>query len=415
MNAPPLNRDTVFVAGGQPSVTYVEREQLHIERNLARALAAPNQIVSLAGPTKCGKTVLCRRILGDREYVWVDGGQVDTAAQAWDKASYELNYPNEITKTAGDKLSGQAGMSAYFVTAGGSRLSSRETKRTYKIDSMATVIRHLIERNVILVVDDFHHIPEGPRLVFLRNIKGAVFNGLKVLLLSVTHRAFDVIKSETELTGRFTAITVPEWTAEDLVKIPEKGFSALNVSYSDELMTKLADEAQESPFLIQRFCWEICYDLGVHARVAQIAKVPSDYPLRELYTRIAQDSGLPIYQKLAAGPQARKERLKRPLRSGSDADVYEAVLFAIAQSGPKSALSYDEIRGQLNLILADKVPQKHEVTSALKHLSRICAEPGTEKGMDWDDGKRTLHITDPYLRFYLRWQVRKTQETGMLA
>jgi hypothetical protein len=40
---------------------------------------------------------------------------------------------------------------------------------------------------------------------------------------------------------------------------------------------------------------------------------------------------------------------------------------------------------------------------------------GAEKGMDWDDGKRTLHITDPYLRFYLRWQVRKTQETGMLA
>jgi hypothetical protein len=28
--------------------------------------------------------------------------------------------------------------------------------------------------------------------------------------------------------------------------------------------------------------------------------------------------------------------------------------------------------------------------------------------MDWDDSKRMLHITDPYLRFYLRWQVRKT-------
>jgi hypothetical protein len=86
-------------------------------------------------------------------------------------------------------------------------------------------------------------------LDFLRNIKGAVFNGLKVLLLSVTHRAFDAIKSETELTGRFTAITVPEWTTDDLVKIPERGFSALNVSCSGELAKKLADEAQESPFL----------------------------------------------------------------------------------------------------------------------------------------------------------------------
>lgn len=30
-----------------------------------------------------------------------------------------------------------------------------------------------------------------------------------------------------------------------------------------------------------------------------------------------------------------------------------------------------------------------------------------EVGVDWDDDKRTLDISDPYLRFYLRWQVRK--------
>jgi hypothetical protein len=38
----------------------------------------------------------------------------------------------------------------------------------------------------------------------------------------------------------------------------------------------------------------------------------------------------------------------------------EATLLAIAQSGPQSALSYDEIRGQLNLILADKELAKVE-------------------------------------------------------
>jgi hypothetical protein len=99
---------------------------------------------------------------------------------------------------------------------------------------------------------------------------------------------------------------------------------------------------------------------------------------------------------------------KRPLRTGAEADVYEATLLAIAETGPKSALNYDEMRSKLNVILADKVPQKHEVTSALKHLSRISAEAGGDMGIDWDDGKRMLHITDPYLRFYLRWQVRQS-------
>ena len=72
-----------------------------------------------------------------------------------------------------------------------------------------------------------------------------------------------------------------------------------------------------------------------------IIRVPEDYPLIKLYTRIAQDLGLPIYQKLVAGPQAKKERLRRPLRTGSEADVYEATLLAIAETGPKSVLNYD--------------------------------------------------------------------------
>jgi hypothetical protein len=404
----PITRDTVFVAGGQPSITYVEREQLHIERNLSRVLAAPNQIVSLAGPTKSGKTVLCRRILGAREYVWIDGGQIRTAAHLWERVCFELNYPNEITKTLTDKTEGKAEASAFVVTASGSRLSSREASRTYQIDSMATAIRHLTERSVVLVVDDFHYLLEEVRLEFLRNIKGAVFNGLKVLLLSVTHRAFDPIKSETELTGRFTAITVPEWSTDDLKRIPEKGFYALNVSCGDTFVSLLSEEAQESPFLMQKFCWEICYDLDVFTRSPEIKKVPDGYPLRELYSRISNDSGLPIYQRLVAGPQARKQRLKRPLRSGKEADVYEATLLAIAETGPKPSLSYDEIRLRLNAILADKVPQKHEVTSALKHLSRISGEHSTDRGIDWDEGKRTLHIVDPYLRFYLRWQIRQS-------
>jgi hypothetical protein len=330
-----------------------------------------------------------------------------TAAQLWERACYELNYPNEITKTLGDKTEAKAGLS-FVVTAGGSRLSAHESSRTYQINSMATAIRHLTEKTIILVVDDFHYIPEDARLEFLRNIKGAVFNGLKALLLSVTHRAFDPIKSETELTGRFTAITVPEWSADDLKKIPEKGFFALNISCGDKFISLLSQEAQESPFLIQKFCWEICYDLDVFNRPDEIKKVPDSYALKDLYSRISHDSGLPIYQKLVAGPQARKERLKRPLRSGTEADVYEATLLAIAETGPKSALSYDEIRAKLNAILADKVPQKHEVTSALKHLSRISGEDGSDKGIDWDESKRTLHLVDPYLRFYLRWQIRRS-------
>lgn len=98
------HRDEVFVAGGQPTITYVQREEDHIERSFARAVATPNQIVSLSGPTKTGKTVLCRQILGDRQYIWIDGGQVQTGDEFWGKVAGELNIPAEKETTKGGDL-----------------------------------------------------------------------------------------------------------------------------------------------------------------------------------------------------------------------------------------------------------------------------------------------------------------------
>lgn len=408
------SRDAVFIAGGQPSVTYVDRKELDMERHLARAIATPNQIVSLSGPTKSGKTVLCRHVLGDRQFLWIDGGQTRTAEAVWNKICYELNYPIEILKSTGSKTGITAGLKTLIFSATGSQLFESETRRTYHIDSMASAIRHLMENNIALIIDDFHYIEDAARQEVLRNVKGSVFGGLHLVLLSVAHRTFDAIKAETELTGRFISVTVPEWSEDDLSLIPAKGFAALNINCPDKIIRRLATEAQNSPFLMQKFCWEICYDLGIDHASLNVVKVPNSLELQPLFIRIARDSGLPIYERLVAGPQIRKMRMMRPLRGGGEVDVYQAVLQAIAETGPTPAISYNEMRVCLNNILEDKVPQKHEVTSVLKHLSVISQKIGTEVGVDWDDDKRTLDISDPYSRFYLRWQVRGHNErSGM--
>jgi hypothetical protein len=96
-------RDKVFVAGGQPSVTYVDRAHLRIEENLNHALKAPNQIVSLAGPSKTGKNVLCRALLFGTPHVWIEGGQIHSASEIWERICYVLNYPVEIAKSIKDE------------------------------------------------------------------------------------------------------------------------------------------------------------------------------------------------------------------------------------------------------------------------------------------------------------------------
>jgi hypothetical protein len=404
-------RDTVFVAGGQPSITYVDRAHLKIEENLSRALKVPNQVVSLAGPSKTGKTVLCRAVLSNAPYVWVEGGQIEAAAQIWEKACYVLNYPAEIAKNA--KSEGKGGLKVGaldWLSFEGSHLKGSEVRRTYRIDNMASAIKHLREDGVALVIDDFHYLPAEARTTFLRNVKGPVFDGLKLVLLSVTHRGLDAIKAENELQGRVYSVVMPDWTAADLKQIADKGFAALNISCPPGIVSRLAQEAQSSPFLMQKLCWEICAGIGVDARPAQRVQVSESYDFVPICQRLSKDFGHPIYQKLEVGPQSRKARQKRRLASGGSADIYKSVLMAIAATGPKASIPYDELRDEMNELLVDGSPQKHEITSALKHLSTISQKIGNDAGIDWDGEERKIDISDPYLRFFLRWQIRPLTE-----
>jgi hypothetical protein len=407
-----VSRDTVFVAGGQPSVTYVNRDHLKIEEALGRALKVPNQIVSLAGPTKTGKTVLVRQVLDGDPYVWIEGGQIETAPEVWEKVCYILNYPVEVSKTLKDeeKISFTAGIKALF-SVEGSFLSASEAKRTYKIDSMASAIKHLNEHKIALVIDDFHYLPASARTTFLRNIKGPVFSGLKIVLLSVTHRGNDAVKAESELQGRVYSVVSPPWNVGDLKSIGDIGFTALNILCPPRIINRLADEAQGSPFLMQKLCWEVCAGIGVDEKPETAIAVAERYDFVPICERLSRDFGHPIYQKLEVGPQSRKSRRRRRLKSGGYADIYKAILMAIAATGPTDTINYDELRSQLTELLLEDPPQKHEVTSALKHLATISQGIGNDAGIDWDGDSRKIDISDPYLRFYLRWQVRPVSKS----
>jgi len=112
---------------------------------------------------------------------------------------------------------------------------------------MASAVRSLLEHKTILVIDDFHYLSPEARTEFLRNVKGPIFNGLGLVLLSVTHRQFDAIRAEMELIGRFASVEVPEWQIGDLQQIAEKGFSVLNINCPDYIISRLASEKPKQP------------------------------------------------------------------------------------------------------------------------------------------------------------------------
>ena len=265
----------------------------------------------------------------------------------------------------------------------------------------------LLRNNVIIVFDDFHYIGREQQTEIIRNLKSLVFNGLKVVFLSIPYKAYEAIHAETEIAGRFVPVNVPEWSEEHLAEIAIKGFKALNIDFPERIILLFAKEANGNPQLMQIFCWDACRELEI-IETKRLRRVPNSWNPSKVLDRVAEDYGPSIYKRLAAGPQSRTPRNPRLLKNGGTVDIYEALLRAIAHTGPRKSLSYDEIKQSLFNVMADKPPQKEEVANALKHLTKIATEIAKDnRPLDWIEEERRLELPDPIFRFYLKWRMTK--------
>lgn len=397
-----LVRD-VFVAGGMPSVTYVERASISIEKKLRSEIAEGYKIICVTGPTKSGKTVLTRHVLGRDKSAVVNGGHVKTGDEFWVLLLQELNIPSSESVTSG----GEASIGIKYLISAQAKASEGVTQ-TFNNNNKRHIFRYLIDNRISLVVDDFHYIPHEVQKDIVRSLKSEIFDGLIAILIAVPHRAFDVIGVEREMEGRFAHIEIPTWGQDELKIIPNKGFIELRMRVPEECCSLFAAEAFGSPLLMQRFCLRLCIHYDISETLQNIIEYnPSKDVREEIFESVSSQFGLPSFDKLSKGPQSRKKRMDRKLSNEDvNLDIYQCVLKAIANSGPKEKLHYNEIRDELRKIIVDTdIPQKHEVSSALGQMSSIAKEKiEGEPVLEWSDDY--VYLTDPFLMFYMRWSQR---------
>ena len=63
-------------------------------------------------------------------------------------------------------------------------------------------------------------------------------------------------------------------------------------------------------------------------------------------------------------------------------------------------MKISDLRG----VLADEVPQAHEVGRVLVKMSEIARDKiGGEPVLEWDEEESALYVADPFFSFYLKW------------
>lgn len=412
----------VFVPGGLPKLTYNPRKELKLEESIRKANDNLCKLMMVTGSTKSGKTVLVKNIFPKSKCVWFDGGSFSTEDDFWTEVIDQLDgFIDNCETTSSDStnnfkakgkveltlpipfpVSPSIGMEGEYEQEKKHTVSKTKTRK----GSIKTIaIKLLEEKNTPLIIDDFHYISREKQGSIVRAVKSLIFEGLPVVFIAIPHRRLDAVKVEKEMTGRVENVNIPPWETHELEQIALVGFPLLNVEVHPNIINKLVNESISSPHLMQEFCRELCSMQGIQETDPKERKVINNEDfLTELFLKVAISTGKLMFDKLSKGPRQRSDRMKRPTSDGGNTDIYGLVLKALANLRPGlQKVDYEVLRQAIKDISIDRAPEAHEISRVLEYMSKIAAsDESSTPVLDWDKDDRVLHITDPFLAYYLR-------------
>ena len=406
----------VFTPNKVPTITYVQREE-QAESKTRDAFAIPNVVVSLSGPSKSGKTVLINKVVERDHLITISGASIRQPDDLWSKVLgwMDVPYPDSMTssKKIGADLkagaSGEAGVILAKAKAEGSAALSGEmataTTSKFTPNPLDNVAKEIADSSFVVFVDDFHYITKEIQIDIGRQIKFAAEKGVRICTASVPHRADDVVRSNPELRGRVQAINLKFWSNDELRKIADAGFEALNMDIAPAVLNKLIAEAFGSPQLMQTICLNLCLEKKIKETLPaqQRIEITAD-DLDSILERTSNFMDfISLVEALHSGPKQRGiERKQYKFRDGSRGDVYRSILLAIADDPPLLSITYDEMLRRVGLVILDSEgPTGSSVAQALVQMGNIADLIQPSHGViEWDEN--VLDIVDPYFLFFLR-------------
>ncbi len=177
----------IFTPGAFPQYTYVERRDERLEATLANALSVPGQIVSLAGPSKSGKTVLVERVVGKDNLIPISGASIKTVDDVWTRIFEWMGSPESSSETATKQTSVGLDVSAKGAVglpmlakvelgsvghlAGG---FSNATQVVHKRQGLAQIVKEIGNSDFVVLLDDFHYMTDEVQAEVAKALKEAV-------------------------------------------------------------------------------------------------------------------------------------------------------------------------------------------------------------------------------------------------
>ena len=216
------------------------------------------------------------------------------------------------------------------------------------------LITLLAEEQKPIIIDDFHYIPPAVQTSLCRQIKNAAGRGIRFVILNTPHRGDDPIRNNNDLSGRFFSVDLGFWDVPDLKRIGEKGFAKIGITFEDEVLSLLANEALRSPQLMQTLCLETCRSLSQDMPYREQHIGAGTFNLSSVKERAVRSYNMKTQLHfLQSGPVERgRERNVYNYSSGGRGDVYDVLVRILTADPPFVQLSLDEMKHRVrNLVV----------------------------------------------------------------
>lgn len=412
----------VFTPGDFPEHTYVERGQGQLENRVEHQLRRDGAIVSLSGPSKSGKSVLIEQVVGSDNLVEVYGGEIESTEHLWDLVLDELGAPQSTESTSGtteeSQLTGSFGIRTHLFNAGGSASETEsttdETVEVYGRRGLDDILEVNDVEQFVLLIDDFHYLSPELQTEIGEALKQASEGGLRICVALIPHRSDDLTQANPDLQGRALTLQLEYWDREDLMRIGEKGFQALNVSLPRDATEIFAKESAGSPHLMQQLCYDACGVKDIAESKDTLTEVGmGEDQIEDVlgWTGASLDLDEVFDILNGEGISGKTQRDSHDFIDGTEGDVYESILRGIADDSLQNELDQSEegldrskLVEAIKRQCANSPPPLPSITQALERMDERITETHPESAIfEWKSDTNKIQLPDPYLIFYLRW------------
>ena len=377
-------------------------------------------LISISGPSKSGKTVFVRSVVGGENLISITASGASSAAALWQRVFHMIGTPALESMSISDSETEQqsatvgAGIRLPILSAKGDKSEGASTTKGeikrfgLAVDPLQLLIKELANSGMVIFIDDFHYLSDDVQLEVAQHIKEAIANGVSIVCASVPYHSEDVLRANSDLRGRVVTIDFDYWDESTLIKVGELGFPELNMDVDSGVIHSFAKEAAGSPQLMQSICLNFCYEGSHRERSDSVVKFTTDKTFFEnvcVRTAVNADYSSTI-ERLREGPKTRgTDRIQHRLKNGDVGDVYTILLQAISSDPPLLHFRYSGLTERIRAVVEDsaRIPVGSSVTGACAQLATLANDSHSRAVIEWDSKEDALHIRDPYLLFYMRW------------